>query len=184
MASPEPSPLPPPPPTRPARPARPPRPPLRWGTPGLRAVWGGILIVSGAIAIAGTTTTVLWQVLLPGTIAHVAGWCLMPSTGGRRTAAIALSTPAVLLLLTGPRFIVVLVLPYIAWLIVRDRPGRSYPTVIFVLAGAVILPRIYADYDGMLPALGIELAVMAASAWAARAVSIPRISRHPPQETS
>ncbi len=176
MASPESPPSP--------SPSRPARLPLRWGTPGVRAVWGGILIVSGAIAIAGTTTTVLWQVLLPGVIAHVAGWCLMPSTGGRRTAAIALSTPAVLLLLTGPRFIGVLVLPYIAWLIVRERPGRSYPTVTFVLASAIILPRVFADYDGMLPALGIELAVMAASGWVARAVAIPRNSRHLPEESS
>ena len=170
--------------TRPPHPAQSPHLPLRWGTARIRTVWGSILIVSGAVGIAGATTTVLWQLFLPGAIAHVAGWCLMPAAGWRRAVAIALSTPAALLLLTGPRFIGVLVLPYIAWLLVRNRPPRSYPTVAFVLAGAVILPRIYADYAGMLPALGIELAIVAASAWVAAAVAVPRISRHLPHDSA
>ena len=157
-------------------------PPLRWGDPASRAVGGGILIVSGGIAVAGADTFVLWLLLI-GTVVHIAGWCVMPSSGWRRVVAILLSTPAVLLLLTGPRFIGVLVLPYIGWLLVRHRPLRSYPTVTFVLAAAVILPRIYSDYDGMLPALAIQLAVIAASAWAARAVAVTRNSRHLPQES-
>jgi hypothetical protein len=157
-------------------------PPLRWGDPASRAIAGGILIISGAIAVAGADTFVLWLLLL-GTVVHVAGWCVMPSSGWRRVVAVALSTPAVLLLLTGPRFIGVLVLPYIAWLLVRHRPARSYPSLVFVLAAAVILPRLFGDYDGMLPALGIELAVMAASAWAARAVAGRRSSRSLPRDS-
>lgn len=155
--------------------------PLRWGDPASRAIAGGILIISGTIAIAGADTFVLWLLLL-GTIAHIAGWCIMPANGWRRVVAVVLSTPAVLLLLTGPRFIGVLVLPYIAWLLVRHRPARSYPTIIFVLAAAVYLPRVYGDYDGMLPTLGIELAVMAGSAWAARAVAGRRSSRSLPRD--
>jgi hypothetical protein len=155
---------------------------LRWGDSRSRAIAGGILIISGAIAVAGADTFVLWLLLI-GTVVHVAGWCVMPSSGWRRVVAVALSTPAVILLLTGPRFIGVLVLPYIAWLLVRHRPARSYPTLIFVLAAAVILPRIYDDYDGMLPALGIELAVMAASAWAARAVAGRLRSRAIPRDS-
>jgi hypothetical protein len=85
--------------------------------------------------------------------------------------AVLISTPAVFLLLTGPRFIGVLVLPYIGWMLVRHRPARSYPTVIFVLAGAVIVARVFPDYDGMLPALAIEFLVIVGSAWAARAVA-------------
>ena len=160
-----------------------PVPPPRWGTRGSRAVAGGILIVSGAVAVAGSDSFVLWLLVL-GTVSHVAGWCIMPSSGWRRVVAIALSTPAILLLLTGPRFIGVLVLPYLGWLLVRHRPLRSYPTVIFVLAAAVILPRLYPDYDGMLPALSIELAVIAASAWVARAVAGTRNSRRFPQKPS
>ena len=144
--------------------------PLRWGSAGERTVQGGILIVSGAVAIAGSDTYVL-LLLLAGLLAHVAGWSMMPADGWRRVVAIVISTPAVLLLLTGPRFIGVLVLPYIGWLLVRHRPLRSYPTVIFVLAGAVIVARLFPDYSGMLPALGIEFAVIVASALAARAVA-------------
>ena len=144
--------------------------PLRWGTARSRTLWGAILIVSGAVAIAGSDTYVL-LLLLAGLLAHVAGWSIVPAEGWRRVVAVIISTPAVLLLLTGPRFIGVLVLPYIGWLLVRHRPPRSYPTVTFVLAGAVILPRLFSDYSGMLPALGIECAVIVASAWAARAVA-------------
>ena len=144
--------------------------PLRWGTARDRTIQGGILIVSGAVAVAGSDTYVL-LLLLAGLLAHVAGWSVMPADGWRRVVAVVISTPAVLLLLTGPRFIAVLVLPYIGWLLVRHRPLRSYPTVIFVLAGAVILARLYPDYSGMLPALGIEFAVMVGSGLAARAVS-------------
>ena len=154
-------------------------PPLRWGTVPSRTIWGGILIVSGAVAVAGSDTYVL-LLLLAGTIAHVAGWCVIPSDGWRRVVAVIISTPATWVLLTGPRFIGVLVLPYIGWLLVRHRPMRSYPTVIFVLAGAVIVARLFPDYDGMLPALGAEFAVIVASAWAARAVAPARGSRLSP----
>jgi hypothetical protein len=144
--------------------------PLRWGFARSRTVGGGILIVAGAVAIAGSDTYVL-LLLLCGLLAHVAGWSVMPTDGWRRVVAVIISTPGVLLLLTGPRFVGVLVLPYIGWLLVRQRPARSYPTLIFVLAGAVIVARLFPDYSGMLPALGIECAVIAASAWAARAVA-------------
>jgi hypothetical protein len=151
------------------RPVAPPTPALRWGTSGTRAAWGAILIVCGAVAIAGSDTYVL-LLLLAGVLAHLAGWAIMPSDGWRRVTAAVISTPAALLLLTGPRFIGVLVLGYVGWLLVRHRPARSYPTLVFVLAGAVIVARLFPDYDGMLPALAIEFLVIVGSAWVARAV--------------
>lgn len=153
--------------------------PLRWGFTRTRVIGGGILIVSGAVAIAGSNTYVL-LLLLAGLLVHVAGWAVMPTDGWRRVVAVVLSTPAALLLLTGPRFIGVLVLPFIGWLLVRDRPLRSYPTLIFVLAGAVIVARLFPDYSGMLPALAVESAVIVASAWAARAVAGTRATQHLP----
>jgi hypothetical protein len=147
--------------------------PLRWGGASTRAIGGGILIVAGAVAVAGgggTTNYALWSLLM-GVLVHVAGWSVMPADGWRRVVAVLISTPAVFLLLTGLRFIGVLVLPYIGWMLVRHRPARSYPTVIFVLAGAVIVARVFPDYDGMLPALAIEFLVIVGSAWAARAVA-------------
>ena len=158
-------------------------PPLRWGGFRSRTVGGAVLIVSGAVAIAGSDTYVL-LLLLAGTLAHVAGWCVMPADGWRRVVAVSLSTPAVWLLLTGPKFLAVLVLPYLGWLLVRHRPLRSYPTTTFVLAGAVMLPSLFPDYSGMLPALTIEFAVLVASAWAARAVASTRDSRQPPEQSS
>ncbi|MFC5502843.1 hypothetical protein ACFPJ4_11385 [Lysinimonas soli] len=157
------------------------RRPLRWGGSRSRAIGGVALIVSGGVAIAGSDTYVL-LLLLAGTVAHVTGWCVMPADGWRRVTAAALSTPAVWLLLTGPRFIAVLVLPYIGWLLVRHRPLRSYPTITFVLAGAVILPSLFSNYSQMLPAVAIEFAVIVASAWAAWAVATTRDSRHLPEQ--
>jgi len=144
--------------------------PLRWGTARARTVGGGILIVSGAIAVAG------WDnfaplLMLTGLLAHVTGWSVIPTDGWRRVVAVVISTPAAVALLTGPRFVGVLVLPYVGWLLVRDRPVRSYPTVTIVLAGAVVVARLFPDYSGMLPALGVEFAVVVASAWAAWAVA-------------
>ncbi len=155
--------------------------PLRWGFAWSRTVGGAVLIISGAIAIAGSNAFSIWWLLAPGTVAHVAGWCVIPSAGWRRVVAVVLSTPAAWVLLTGPHFIGVLVLAYIGWLLVRHRPLRSYPTVTFVLAGGVILPPLFPDYDGMLAALIIELAVIVGSAWAARAVALPRNSRRLPE---
>lgn len=162
-----------------ASPRRPATPPLRWGTAGERTIWGGILIVSGAVAMAGFDAYVQW-LLIAGILAHVAGWSILPSDGWRRIVAVALSTPATLLLLTGPHFIGVLVLPYLGWLLVRHRPARSYPTLVFVLGGAVVVARLYPDYGGMLPALGIEFLVIVASAWVARAVAGTQPVPRPP----
>jgi hypothetical protein len=147
--------------------------PLRWGGARARTVGGGILIVTGAVAIAGSNTYVL-LLLLAGLIAHVAGWAVMPGEGWRRVVAAVATTPAALALLTGPRFMWVLVLPYLGWLLVRHRPLRSYPTITFVLAGAVIVARLFPDYDGMLPAVVIEFAVIVASAWVAHALASTR----------
>lgn len=153
--------------------------PLRWGTARARSVGGGILIVAGAVAIAGWDNFVP-LLMLAGLLAHVAGWSAMPSDGWRRVVAAVISTPAALALLTGPRFIWVLVLPYVGWMLVRHRPLRSYPTLTFVLAGAVIAARLFPDYSGMLPALAIEFAVIVASAWAAAAVASTRSTQAVP----
>lgn len=141
--------------------------PLRWGGPRARA-WGGLaLIVSGGVAIAGTNAYTPWLAAI-GVIAHVVGWCVMPSAGWRRVVVIAPSLFAMALLIAGPQFLAGLVLPYIGWMLVRHRPPRSYPTLSFVLAGALLVGRIFTEYSEMLWALGIEFAVIVASAWAAR----------------
>lgn len=148
--------------------------PLRWGSYRSRLIGGIWLIVAGGVAIAGgSAISAFAQTLLSaGTVAHVLGWAVLPSTGWRRVWAMWPSTLAMWFLLTGPGWLAILVLSYLGWLLVRHRPIASYPTVIFVLAGAVIIARLFPVYPDMLIALGIEGAVIVASAWAARAVHV------------
>ena len=141
--------------------------PLRWGTYRGRLAGGLLLVVAGGVAIAGASPYALW-LLLFGTLAHVAGWSILPAGGWRRVAAGFPSTLAMWLLLTGPRFIGVLVLAYISWLLVRSRPLASYPTIVFVLAGALMVGVSFTEYRDMVLALAIEGAVLVASAFAAQ----------------
>jgi hypothetical protein len=143
---------------------------LRWGFYEERTIAGLLLIVAGGTAMAGASGVTAFSLsLLPaGAVAHLAGWCVMPSAGWRRVVVLAPSGLAMIALLGGPEFLGALVIPFIGWLLVRQRPARSYPTISFVLAGAIVLARVFDTYAEMLTALGIALAVVVASAWAAR----------------
>jgi hypothetical protein len=162
-----------------------PLPPFRWREPtaGLRLRWGAyptrllgglVLLVAGGVAIAGGSAGSAFAIALPflGTVAHVAGWAVLPAVGWRRVAALIPSTFTMWFLLTGPGWLAVLVLPYLGWLLVRQRPLAALPTGLFVLAGAVIVARLFTSYSGMLPALGVMAGVIALSALAARAVHV------------
>lgn len=147
--------------------------PLRWGWYRERLLLGAVLIVGGGVAIAGSNTWSLWLLAL-GTGAYLAGWSILPSAGWRRVVVLFPVTTAAWLLLTGPRFIGVIVIPFLAWLLVRHRPPRSYPTVLFVIATAIVIGRVFvtpeglSQYEYMSLALGIAIAVIVLSAWAAR----------------
>jgi hypothetical protein len=145
--------------------------PLRWGGYEER-LWGGFaLIVGGGVAIAGSNTNTLW-LLTVGTLVHMTGWCVLPSAGWRRVVAVLPSTAAMWLLLPGPRYLVVLLLPYLAWLLVRHRRAVAYPTAVFVLAGAILIGQVDSSYREMVPGLAIEFGIMVGSAWLARAISL------------
>ena len=142
---------------------------LRWGSWTGRS-WGGLtLIVGGGAAIAGTTASTAW-LAAAGIVAHVIGWSVMPASGWRRLVVVAPSTFAMVALLSGPTYLTVLVIPFLAWLLVRHRPLRVWPMAAFVVAAGVVLARVYPDYSGMLPALGVVAGILVGSAWAARAV--------------
>lgn len=129
--------------------------PLRWGDAATRRWAGGWLIVGGGMSIAGSNTEALW-VLAMGTAAHVAGWCILPAAGWRRTLAVGPATLTMWLLLTGPRFVFVLVVPYLLWLLVQHRRALSLVTAIPVAVVAVLVGNVFwHDYSGMLPALAI-----------------------------
>lgn len=143
--------------------------PLRWGSWAGRS-WGGLtLIVGGGMAIAGTASELIW-LASAGVVAHFLGWAVMPSRGWRRVVVILPSTLAMVMLLAGPTYLAVLVIPFLGWLLVRHRPIRVWPMAAFVVAAGVILARINVDYSGMLPALGVMAGVLVGAAWAARAV--------------
>ena len=147
---------------------------LRWGGYRTRLLGGLLLIVAGGTAIAGGAASSPFANLLLylGSIVHVTGWAVLPAAGWRRVWALIPSTVVMWALLAGPGWLAVLVLPYLGWLLVRHRPLASYPTVTFVLAGAVIVARLFPSYSSMLPALGIMAALLVVSALAARAVHV------------
>ncbi|CAN5331807.1 hypothetical protein BH09ACT5_BH09ACT5_13910 [soil metagenome] len=144
--------------------------PLRWGHYADRYAAGLLLIVGGSVQLQGSNTWTL-PLLLIGTVAHATGWAIMPARGWTRLVVVVPATGQVWLLLTGPLSVWTLVVPYLAWLIVRERPARSYLTVLFPLANGYILPRFFQEYSGMLPALCISFAVLVASAWTARLIA-------------
>lgn len=141
--------------------------PLRWGDAPTRWWTGGWLLVGGGIAIAGSNTEALW-VLAIGTLAHLAGWCVLPAAGWRRTVAAGPATLTMWLLLTGPRFVFVLVVPYLLWLLVRDRSALAALTAVPVAAVALLVGDAFGqDYSRMLTALGVVGFAMIAGDWLA-----------------
>lgn len=147
---------------------------LRWGAYRSRLLGGLLLIVAGGTAVVGggATTPFAAALLYAGSLAHIVGWSVLPAAGWRRVWAFIPSTFAMWFMLTGPGWLAVLVLPYLGWLLVRHRPIASYPTLLFVVAGAVIVARLFPSYSAMLPALGTMAGVIVLSALAARAVHV------------
>ena len=141
--------------------------PLRWGHYRDRHAFGIILIVGGGIQLQGSNTWTL-PFLLIGTVAFAVGWSILPARGWTRMLAVVLASAQLWILLAGPLAVWTFVIPYVCWLLVRDRPARSYLTVLFPLANGVIVPQFYTEMSGMLPALVISLTVFVASAWVAR----------------
>lgn len=154
--------------------------PLRWGDAATRWWAGGWLIVGGGIVIAGSNDVALWALAM-GAAFHAIGWAIVPSAGWRRMVALPLSMLGSFLLLAGPRFTFVILLPYACWLLVRHRPALSWLTVIPVLAATLITGDMYQhDYSRMLPALTVIMIVIVLSAWLAGRIArlrAPRQSR-------
>lgn len=152
-------------------------PPLRWGDAATRLWLGAWLIVGGGVAIAGSNTEALW-VLAIGTGAHALGWCVLPSAGWRRTVAAGPATLTMWLLLAGPRFVIVLVVPYLLWLLVRHRSALAALTAAPVAVVALLVGDAFGqDYSRMPTALVIVGVTMVAAAWLARLVDRLRSPR-------
>lgn len=144
--------------------------PLRWGRYGDRLGWAAVLIVGGTIALAGADTFQL-LILLVGTVACMTGWGILPADGWRRLVAAVPATLCGWLLLGGPRFVGVLVVPYLCWLLGRHRPPLAWLTALLPIASSVLVAQTVTEYRGMLLALAIQGAVSVLAAWTARVVA-------------
>ncbi len=149
---------------------------LRWGTYRGRYLAGILLIVGGAVQLQGSNTYTL-PLLLIGASAHAVGWSIMPARGWRRVVALIPSSAIIWLLLTGPLSMWMLSVTFLAWLLVRHRPLRSYLTVIFPIANGLIIPQFFTEYSQMFPALAISMSVFVASAWLARVIAATTTSQ-------
>ncbi|MEJ1229941.1 MAG: hypothetical protein WDM88_03775 [Galbitalea sp.] len=140
---------------------------LRWGSYGDRYVAGLLYIVAGLVILLSTNTYTI-GFLLVGTVTHTVGWFVLPATGRRRLLAFWPSLLSAFFLLTGPQILFVMAAPLLGWLIVRERPVRSYLVLLFPIAvGIVLAYSFHTNHDEPL-AFGIESATVVASAWLAR----------------
>ena len=111
---------------------------LRFGTYLGRYLAGLTYIAAGTVILLSSNTYTIGFLLL-GTVAHVAGWFLLPATGARRLIAFGPSLIAIFLLLTGPQILFVMAVVLFGWLLVRERPLRSYLVLVFPIFSGVIL---------------------------------------------
>ncbi len=140
---------------------------LRWGSYGGRYLAGLTLILSSAVGLQGATPQTL-HLLVLSSAAHATGWLILPARGSRRIWTAGPSLAAIWLLLPGPQALTLLVISYVCWLVVRQRPARSYVTVMFVLVTGVAIANVFREYTGMPMAMLIMASALVASAWLAR----------------
>jgi hypothetical protein len=143
---------------------------LRWGTYESRYLGGLLYIIAGIVILISTNTYTIGFLLL-GTLAQCFGWAILPAVGSRRLIAFGPSLLASWLMLTGPQILFVMTATLFGWLLVRERPLRSYLVLLFpILSGVIMAYSFHSNHDEPL-AFGIESAVVVASAWLAKALA-------------
>lgn len=150
--------------------------PLRWGTYTERYLAGLGFIAGGLIVLAGSNTYTV-TFLLIGTVTHVAGWFVLPARAARRLWVAWPSLICVWLLLTGPKILFVMVLPLLAWLVVRQRPARSFVVLVIPVAVGIWIANTYSDSHSEPTAFAIQSVAVIASAWLARALATTKRPR-------
>lgn len=150
--------------------------PLRWGSYPLRYVAAVVLIIGGALIVQPTSvySGYLFEIGVP---AQLLGWLIIPSSGARRAWFALPATLCSCLLLIGSAGTFALIVPFVAWLVVRERPGRSYLVLLLPLLSALILLNLFPQYgDGAIVVIA-SFVVLVGSAWLARAIAASRPSR-------
>ncbi len=141
--------------------------PLRWGLYESRYLGGLLYLIAGMVILLSTNTYTIGFLLL-GTLAHCFGWAILPATGARRLWAFGPSLLACWLMLTGPQILFVMATVLLGWLLVRERPLRTYVVLLFPIASGVIMAYSFHSNRNEPLAFGIESAVVVGSAWLAR----------------
>lgn len=139
---------------------------LRWGNYRSRYVAAIALIISGAVSLQSSNTYSM-LFLLFGSVAFLTGWIVLPAQGRRRAWVTVPSFLAVVLLVIGPQAVPALVVPFVCWLFVRERPARSYFTAIPVLVCSVALATTFREWKDMPLTLALMTLVIVVSAWLA-----------------
>ncbi|CAN5140197.1 hypothetical protein BH09ACT1_BH09ACT1_27190 [soil metagenome] len=147
--------------------------PLRWGSYRMRYVAAVVLILGGALVVQPTSvySGYLFEIGVP---AQILGWLIIPSRGSRRAWAALPSALCSCALLIGSAGTFALIIPLLAWLFVRQRPGLSYLVVLLPVVSAFVLLELYPQYgEGTIVVIVSFLAVVG-SAWLARVIAASR----------
>jgi len=150
--------------------------PLRWGRYRLRYLGAITLILGGALVLQAGSAYADYLIVI-GFVAHIAGWAILPARGARRAAVAVPSALLVGALLIGSAAAVLLVVPLAFWLLVRQRPGRSYLATLLPLASGLILAQLYPQYGNGAIVVCVSLLVVVASAWIARVLAQSQVKR-------
>lgn len=145
--------------------------PLRWGSYRVRYAGALALILAGALVLQAGSAYADYLIVL-GAGAHIAGWLILPARGARRAAVAVPSALLVGSLLIGSVAAVLLVGPLAFWLLLRQRPGRSYLATLLPLASGLILAQLYPQYGDGAIVVAVSLVVIVASAWIARGIAV------------
>lgn len=148
---------------------------LRWGTYTGRYLAGLAYIAGGMVVLLSSNIYSIGFLLL-GTVAHTAGWFILPATGARRLWAFWPSLIASFMLLTGPQILFVMAATLLGWLLVRERPLRCYVVLLFPIASGVIMAYSFHANTYEPLAFGIEVVVVVGSAWLARYLATTRVA--------
>ncbi|NEM92213.1 hypothetical protein [Galbitalea soli] len=149
--------------------------PLRWGSYRGRYLGGLLFIIAGYVLLDGSNTYTV-PFLLLGTVLNVTGWLVLPAVGARRLAIVGPALVFQWILLTGPQSVVVMVVPFLGWLLVRQRPALSYLSALLVVAVGIACANVFTTSQGEAASYGITAASVVAAAWLGRWIA----TRRPP----
>lgn len=145
--------------------------PLRFGTHALRLRVALALLFAGGILLQLTSAYTL-LIAIAGLAASVAGWCLVPAPGWRRTVAAVPAVLGVVSLLGGASAGALTALTLAAWLLVRARPAASYLVLALPVAASILLAQLFRQYGAGAVVATVMGAVIVTSAWLGWSIAV------------